>query len=110
MPHPLLERRENRFRDKARAGGIDVLVANFNLVVSVETLRNYDIELVLGPRHCHVKQPALLFDFRKGTRGPIGSNREGSEGPMAGVEDCRGAGRRSGILGTNVRCLQAGDW
>jgi len=40
----------------------------------VEPMGNYEMQVVFGPRHGHIQQPALFIDLRLGARAQIGGN------------------------------------
>src|SRR3974390_1728374 len=58
--------------NKPRAWRINMAVTLAVLVVRVKPLRQNDVQLVLGPRHGHVKQATLFFDLRDGPSGEVG--------------------------------------
>src|SRR4051794_17124170 len=62
-PGPLLELRGHRFGDEARAARVQVAVAAARLLRDVEALRDDEMQLLPGPRHGDVEQPAFLLDL-----------------------------------------------
>src|SRR5450631_2988193 len=52
-----------RRRNEARARGVDVAVAVVPLLMGEEALRHYQMQLILGARHRHVKETPLLLDL-----------------------------------------------
>ena len=52
------------------------------LAMGEEALRHDNVQTVLRPRHRHIEQPALLFDFRRRPRAEIGG-----DAAVDGVED-----------------------
>lgn len=47
---------------ETRALRVDVAITQSALLVNIETMRNHEMQVVLGARHCHVQKTALFID------------------------------------------------
>ena len=65
-PRATLELVEQRFRNEARARGIEVAVAIASLPVNEEALRHDQVQMILGARHGDIEQPPLFLDLGAG--------------------------------------------
>jgi hypothetical protein len=69
-PISALKERLQMFRDEFTHGPVHVTVGQITLHVGVKPMRHHKIELIPGPSHGYVQQPALLFEVV----GPIQRN------------------------------------
>src|SRR6516165_3036863 len=71
-PIRALEQGEQLLGDEAGSRCINVPIALGMLTVCEEALRHHQMEIVLGPRHCDVEQPAFLLEFRRSAGSQVG--------------------------------------
>ena len=67
-----LEQAQDIGGNKARARRVHVPVAIAALRLDVKSVRQKQMQMILGAGHGDVKQPPLFLDLRAGSRGKIG--------------------------------------